>query len=116
MTDTPTSTPTDAQSPVGPPKALNFDPMQFLDDDALDSLQYLNDQTPEEVAEQYKRQGNDAFQKGKQYYKAAFSYYSKAIRQGTSVPAQKRSVYFSNRAAVELELGTSFVVCLRRNR
>jgi len=86
-----------------PPKPINFDPTPFLSDEALDSLNYLDGQTTVEVAEQFKLQGNEAFNKGKEYFKAAQNYYSKAIRQ-PNVPANKRTVYFSNRAAVEFEL------------
>ena len=92
------------------PTEIAFDPTPFLSEDALDSLQYLDGQTTEEVAEGFKKQGNEAFNKGKKFYKSAENYYTKAIRQ-PNVPAKNRSVYFSNRAAVQIEQGSLFWCC-----
>jgi len=68
---------------------------------ALQSLVY-DDQTPVEIAENFKDQGNACFTKGKKYYEDAIKFYTQAIDQPVK-DDKKRSVYFSNRAAVNLQ-------------
>jgi tetratricopeptide (TPR) repeat protein len=69
---------------------------------ALQSLIY--DGPPEEVAENFKNQGNDCFKVGKSQYKDAISYYTKALE--TNCKDNKIiEACLTNRAAVNLELG-----------
>eukprot|EP01108_Squamamoeba_japonica_P000378 TRINITY_DN1106_c0_g1_i1.p1 TRINITY_DN1106_c0_g1~~TRINITY_DN1106_c0_g1_i1.p1 ORF type:complete len:419 (-),score=139.90 TRINITY_DN1106_c0_g1_i1:13-1227(-) len=56
---------------------------------------------PEVEADDFKRQGNDAFKRGLEYRVAALKLFTKAIKLPVKNHA-KRSVYFSNRAAVNL--------------
>lgn len=85
--------------------------------------QLLYDGTPLEIAENFREQGNEAVQRGKvsfivfhlcynynlcdlyqKYYADAVVFYTKAIEQ--NVPdLEKASIYYSNRAAVQLQLG-----------
>ncbi|KAI8610121.1 hypothetical protein BC830DRAFT_1147274 [Chytriomyces sp. MP71] len=75
------------------------------DNDTLNALQsLLYDGTPEETALNFKEQGNEAFQNGKKGYKTAVEYYSKGIAAKCD-DAELNSVLYSNRAAVNLELG-----------
>ncbi|KAG0175025.1 hypothetical protein DFQ28_002340 [Apophysomyces sp. BC1034] len=68
---------------------------------ALQSLAY--DGTPEEIAENFKNQGNDCFRQGKATYKDAIEYYTKAIDTDCSDKSIMEACY-ANRAAVNLEL------------
>ncbi|KAI9102803.1 hypothetical protein DFS34DRAFT_610615 [Phlyctochytrium arcticum] len=69
---------------------------------ALHSL--IHDGTPEEVATNFKNQGNDCFKAGKSQYKHAYNYYTKGIAQETG-DQKLNAVLYVNRAAVSLELG-----------
>ncbi|KAI9254526.1 hypothetical protein BDA99DRAFT_159944 [Phascolomyces articulosus] len=70
--------------------------------EALQSLVY--DGTPEEIAENFKNQGNDCFKDGKSKYKDAIDYYTRAIDVDCSDSKINEACY-ANRAAVNLELG-----------
>ncbi|KAL7746384.1 HSP70/90 co-chaperone [Sorochytrium milnesiophthora] len=69
---------------------------------ALQSLIY--DGTPEEIATNFKNQGNEMFRDGKQFYKHAIQYYTQGLQQKCS-DSKLNSALHSNRAAVNLELG-----------
>ncbi|KAI9209518.1 uncharacterized protein BJ171DRAFT_418357 [Polychytrium aggregatum] len=69
---------------------------------ALQSLIY--DGTQEEIAENFKNQGNEAFKDGPKRYKDAIGFYTQGIDAKANDDALN-SVLFSNRAAVNLELG-----------
>ncbi|KAG0232055.1 hypothetical protein BGW42_008488 [Actinomortierella wolfii] len=66
---------------------------------ALQELAY--DGTPEEVAENFKNQGNECFKQGKKYYKDALDYYTKALDVGCSDDKLNETLYV-NRAACNL--------------
>ncbi|KAI9004229.1 hypothetical protein BC832DRAFT_532006 [Gaertneriomyces semiglobifer] len=68
---------------------------------ALNSLIY--DGTPDEIAENFKKHGNEAFQSGPRNYRHAIHYYTKALSQDPSV--QLQATILVNRAAVNLNLG-----------
>ncbi|KAI9312980.1 hypothetical protein BX666DRAFT_2030864 [Dichotomocladium elegans] len=69
---------------------------------ALQSLMY--DGTPEEIAENFKNQGNECFKEGKLKYKDAINFYTRAL--DTDCKDNKiREACLANRAAVNLELG-----------
>ncbi|CAG8456752.1 8523_t:CDS:2 [Ambispora gerdemannii] len=68
---------------------------------ALQSLLY--DGTPEEVAENFKNQGNECFKAGKTKYQDAIAFYSKAI-DTTCKDEKIIEACLTNRAAVNLEL------------
>ncbi|KAF7723207.1 hypothetical protein EC973_002282 [Apophysomyces ossiformis] len=68
---------------------------------ALQSLAY--DGTPEEIAENFKNQGNDCFRQGKASYQDAIEYYTKAIDTDCKDLKIIEACY-ANRAAVNLEL------------
>ncbi|KAI8084488.1 uncharacterized protein BX664DRAFT_387222 [Halteromyces radiatus] len=69
---------------------------------ALQSLVY--DGTPEEIAENFKNQGNDCFKAGKFKYKDAIGFYTRAL--DTECKDMKiMEACYANRAAVNLELG-----------
>jgi len=71
---------------------------------AISSLIY-DHSTPEERAENFKEEANRLFRlKKKEYYQDAIKYYTRAIDEHLSDPL-KNSVYYSNRAAVNLLLG-----------
>ncbi|KAI8870739.1 hypothetical protein GQ42DRAFT_162497 [Ramicandelaber brevisporus] len=73
---------------------------------ALQSIVY--DGTPEEVAENFKNQGNECFKGGKAHYRDALEFYTKGIAEidkfadGSN---QLKATLYVNRAAVNLELG-----------
>jgi len=69
---------------------------------AIQNLMY-DDQTAEEIAENFKEQGNTCLSRGKRYYEDAIKFYTKAIEQPFKND-KKRSLYYSNRAAVNLLL------------
>eukprot|EP00698_Gefionella_okellyi_P008288 TRINITY_DN204_c0_g1_i1.p1 TRINITY_DN204_c0_g1~~TRINITY_DN204_c0_g1_i1.p1 ORF type:complete len:343 (+),score=66.58 TRINITY_DN204_c0_g1_i1:28-1029(+) len=76
---------------------------------ALQALVY--DGTPEEIAENFKNQGNKCVKRGPTYYEQAISYYSQALDQKLDDP-KKNAMYLSNRAHVNLLLenyGYAFV-------
>ncbi|CAG8497278.1 16244_t:CDS:2 [Acaulospora colombiana] len=69
---------------------------------ALQSLLY--DGSPEEIAENFKKQGNECFKEGKTRYQDAITYYTKALE--TNCKDNKIiEACLANRAAVNLELG-----------
>ena len=71
-------------------------------------LQVLNeDATPEERAETHKQNGNDFFKLGKTRYNDAIYSYTAAIFEEVADPL-KRSIYYSNRAMVNFQLGFHF--------
>ncbi|KAJ3004706.1 hypothetical protein HKX48_001077 [Thoreauomyces humboldtii] len=69
---------------------------------AIHSLIY--DGTPEEVAVNFKNQGNEAYQAGPREFKHAISYYTKGLEQKVDSPKLNATLH-CNRAAVNLELG-----------
>ncbi|KAJ3116618.1 hypothetical protein HK100_001012 [Physocladia obscura] len=75
------------------------------DNDTLTAIQSLiYDGTPEEMAGNFKDQGNEAFQSGnKKLYPSAIEHYSKGIAAKANDPLLN-SILYSNRAAVNLEL------------
>jgi len=56
---------------------------------------------PEEIAEDFKKKGNDALKRGPKYYRDAVEFYTQAITAKSPI-AKNNSVYYSNRAAVQL--------------
>ncbi|RKO84460.1 hypothetical protein BDK51DRAFT_49055 [Blyttiomyces helicus] len=68
---------------------------------ALQSLVYEGN--PDEIATNFKNQGNDCFQTGKSQYRNAIEYYSKGLA-ARSEDRKLNSILHSNRAAVNLEL------------
>ncbi|KAI8381258.1 uncharacterized protein BYT42DRAFT_299116 [Radiomyces spectabilis] len=75
------------------------------ENDTLSALQSLvYDGTPEEIAENFKNQGNDCFKAGKYKYQDAITFYTRAI--DTDCADKKiTEACLANRAAVNLELG-----------
>ncbi|KAI8976953.1 hypothetical protein BDB01DRAFT_802163 [Pilobolus umbonatus] len=75
------------------------------ENDTLAAIQSLIfDGTPEEVAQNFREQGNDCFRAGKSKYKDAIAFYTKAIE--TECPDQSIiEACLANRAACHLELG-----------
>ncbi|KAI8906522.1 hypothetical protein DFJ77DRAFT_484370 [Powellomyces hirtus] len=69
---------------------------------AIHSLIY--DGTPEEIATNFKNQGNEAFQAGPREFKHAINYYTKGLEQKADSP-KLNAILYANRAAVNLELG-----------
>lgn len=77
-------------------------PDNYEDNETIQALQSLAfEGTPDEVASQFKEQGNDYF-KGKRY-KEAIQFYTQAIDANPTDKALLESIY-SNRAASNLEL------------
>jgi tetratricopeptide (TPR) repeat protein len=77
----------------------------------LEALKHIEDDfDPEHEAEDLKRQGNQAFSMGYTYRVAALKLFTKAIKLPVNDDA-KRSVYFANRAAVNL-LGENYGNCI----
>ncbi|KAI8927767.1 hypothetical protein BC831DRAFT_451011 [Entophlyctis helioformis] len=75
-----------------------------VENETLMALQSLTfDGTPEEIAENFKNQGNDAFKAGRRMYKDAITFYTKGLA-AKGQDAKLNSVLYSNRAAVHLEL------------
>ncbi|KCV70354.1 hypothetical protein H696_02681 [Fonticula alba] len=71
---------------------------------ALDALQaLLYEGTPEEVANNFKDRGNEAFRAGSAKYATALEFYTKAL-ETEGVPAAVASICLTNRAAVHLEM------------
>ncbi|KAJ3344307.1 hypothetical protein HDU93_000097 [Gonapodya sp. JEL0774] len=64
----------------------------------------LYEGTPDEIAANFKEQGNEAFRLGKKGYSDAVSFYSKGIAANPT-DAELVSTLYANRAAVNLELG-----------
>jgi tetratricopeptide (TPR) repeat protein len=69
-----------------------------------------DDFDPEDEAEVFKRQGNQAFSMGYEYRLAALKLFTKAIKLPVK-DHKKRSVYFANRAAVNL-MGENYGNCV----
>lgn len=79
---------------------LPSEPSDHPDIAALQAL--VGEDTPEERAENYKQSGNECMQHGgSRYWDDALEYYTRAIQCG-SRDLPKVSVYFSNRAAVQM--------------
>ncbi|KAK9727872.1 HSP70/90 co-chaperone [Basidiobolus ranarum] len=68
---------------------------------ALQSLAY--DGTAEEVAENFKNQGNDCFKEGKHKYQDAIKFYTQALETECG-DKNLMAICYTNRAAVNLEL------------
>ncbi|KAI8146367.1 hypothetical protein BJV82DRAFT_510627 [Fennellomyces sp. T-0311] len=81
--------------------------MSHLPDEENETLQALQslayDGTPEEIAENFKNQGNDCFKHGKIKYKDAIDFYTRAIDVDCKDNKIMEACY-ANRAAVNLEL------------
>ncbi|KAI9142630.1 hypothetical protein BKA69DRAFT_1027453 [Paraphysoderma sedebokerense] len=87
------------------PLFMNQLPTDFENNDVLSALQSLiYDGTPEEVAENFKNQGNEQVQLGKTHYNDAIHFYTLGIDQNCS-DNKLNSMLHSNRAYVNLELG-----------
>ncbi|KAF9435498.1 hypothetical protein BGZ76_006157 [Entomortierella beljakovae] len=69
---------------------------------ALQDLAY--DGTPEEVAENFKNQGNDMFKQGKKFYKDALLYYTNGLDVDCKDDKLNETLYV-NRAACNLHFG-----------
>ncbi|KAI9350576.1 hypothetical protein DFJ73DRAFT_642951 [Zopfochytrium polystomum] len=80
-------------------------PAEGEDNEVLSALQSLIfDGPPEEVATNFKNQGNEAFLDGPRHFKDAIEYYSKGL--AVNAPDDKlNAILHVNRAAVNLELG-----------
>lgn len=74
------------------------------DDADLLGLKSMMEEPPEETAELMKEQGNMALKKGKKHYRIALKYYTDAIECKGNI-ANNNSVYYANRAHVEILLG-----------
>ncbi|CAG8446253.1 13567_t:CDS:2 [Acaulospora morrowiae] len=75
------------------------------ENDSLAALQsLLFDGPPEEIAENFKRQGNECFKEGRTKYQDAISFYTKALETNCS-DNKIIEACLANRAAVNLELG-----------
>ncbi|CAG8616919.1 118_t:CDS:2 [Paraglomus brasilianum] len=74
------------------------------DNDTLAALQSLiYDGPAEEVAENFKNQGNEAFKSGREHYQDANTYYTKALEAQCN-DMKLIEIIYVNRAAVNLEL------------
>eukprot|EP00842_Homolaphlyctis_polyrhiza_P002085 jgi/Hompol1/2878/HPOL_003054-RA len=77
---------------------------EMEENETLAALQSLTfDGLPEEVAENFKNQGNDAFRAGPKSYNDAIAFYTKGIAAKAN-DDKLNSILYSNRAAVNLEL------------
>ncbi|CAG8475500.1 4871_t:CDS:2 [Acaulospora morrowiae] len=75
------------------------------ENDSLAALQsLLFDGPPEEIAENFKRQGNECFKEGRTKYQDAIVFYTKALETNCS-DNKIIEACLANRAAVNLELG-----------
>lgn len=83
---------------------LPEDPTDNPDIAALQSLIYEG--TPDEIAENFKDQGNECYNKGKKYYKNAIHFYTQGLQQEITDNDLKGQLY-ANRAAVQLQLGNN---------
>ena len=72
---------------------------------ALQALAY--DDPPEILAENLKERANKLLAKGPKFYRQSLDLYTEAI-DAQSPNAKKNSIYYSNRAHVQLLLGSSF--------
>ncbi|KAG0027827.1 hypothetical protein BGZ82_008742 [Podila clonocystis] len=87
------------------PLFMNSLPEDASENPLLQALQDLAyDGTPEEVAENFKSQGNDSFKQGKKYYKDALVFYTNGIDIGCKDDRLNETLYV-NRAAVNLHFG-----------
>jgi tetratricopeptide (TPR) repeat protein len=80
---------------------------------ALQSLLYEG--SPEEVAENFKNQGNECYRAGKAKYRDALYFYTRALEQKCSNDILN-AVLYANRAVINLELGnfrTTIEDCLK---
>ncbi|KAJ3086626.1 40S ribosomal protein [Quaeritorhiza haematococci] len=79
-------------------------PQDAEENDMLAALQSLvYDGTPEEIATNFKNQGNERFMEGRSQYKEAITFYTKGIEVKCKDDSLN-SILYSNRAAVNLEL------------
>ncbi|CAG8516836.1 5122_t:CDS:2 [Paraglomus occultum] len=84
------------------------------DNDAMVALQSLiYDGPAEEVAENFKNQGNDAFKSGPEHYQDAITYYTKALEAQCN-DMKLIEIIYVNRAAVNLELQLNLLENYRR--
>jgi tetratricopeptide (TPR) repeat protein len=85
------------------PLFMNELPTERSDNAAIAAMQDLaEEETPEERAEHFKNSGNECLQHGgSRWWDDAIEYYTRAIRCG-SKDFPKVSIYFSNRAAVQI--------------
>jgi tetratricopeptide (TPR) repeat protein len=75
------------------------------ENELLSAMIHIDDEgTPEECAENWKHRGNYEFKTGKYRWDAAIDCYSQAINQNSS-DKKAVSIYYSNRAAVNLSYG-----------
>ena len=80
-------------------------PLDLSQHPELEALMNLEQEgTPEETAENWKHRGNQFFSVGEHQYVEAIACYTKAIQQNGS-NTKANSIYYSNRAAVNLALG-----------
>eukprot|EP00029_Vermamoeba_vermiformis_P007757 TRINITY_DN3444_c0_g1_i1.p1 TRINITY_DN3444_c0_g1~~TRINITY_DN3444_c0_g1_i1.p1 ORF type:complete len:413 (-),score=112.01 TRINITY_DN3444_c0_g1_i1:9-1247(-) len=86
------------------PLLMNKLPKGVDKNSAIQGLQtLLYDATPDELADNFKEQGNACLQRGPKYYKDAAEYYTKAIDQKIQ-DAVKNSILYANRAQANLLL------------
>ncbi|GAQ80087.1 hypothetical protein KFL_000450440 [Klebsormidium nitens] len=85
------------------PEDMPEDPSQNDDLAAIQALIY-DDQTPEEIAENFKDQGNHALTKHKRFIPDAVKFYTQAIDQKVEDPV-RNSIYYANRSHANLLLG-----------
>lgn len=78
---------------------------------ALNDL-IFNDTTPNEIAENFKEQGNQFFKRGKEGFKLAGHWYNKAIETEGVDNKELLSQLYSNRAACLLGLG-NYGTCVK---
>ncbi|KAG0217173.1 hypothetical protein B0O80DRAFT_452899 [Mortierella sp. GBAus27b] len=86
------------------PLFMNSLPEDAEDNPMIQALQSLMfDGTPEEVAENFKNQGNESFKQGKRFYKDAIEFYTKGLDVGCK-DAKLIETLYVNRAACNLPL------------
>ena len=56
------------------------------------------DGRPLQIAERFKRKGNDALKRGPKFYDEAIGFYSEALLAKCNIP-ENESIYYSNRRA-----------------
>ncbi|KAF9162463.1 hypothetical protein BGX20_001720 [Mortierella sp. AD010] len=87
------------------PLFMNSLPEDAADNPLIQALQDLAyDGTPEEVAENFKNQGNDCFKKGKKFYKDALVFYTNGLDVFCK-DAKLNETLYVNRAACNLHFG-----------
>jgi small subunit ribosomal protein S7e len=87
------------------PLFMEFAPEGSSDNPELEAIRSLQrEETPEEIAENYKQSGNEAFKLGKSRYGDALRYYDLALEQKCD-NATLNATVLSNRAQVHIALG-----------